>query len=111
MAFANSIWFWFVFLPPSVAQPRAEVLGARTSHAFLARERLFNIFPLFRSLPKCAAISATAGAAFFAYFLSLLKESRSGFGVEDPEGVTELRQRAYFATFFCGAPAAEVSIL
>jgi hypothetical protein len=30
---------------------------------------------------------ATAGAAFFAYFLSLQKESKSGFGSEAPESV------------------------
>jgi hypothetical protein len=35
-----------------------------------------------------------AGAAFFAYFLSLLKESRSGFGVEGPESSGELWQSA-----------------
>jgi hypothetical protein len=37
---------------------------------------LYNIFPLFRSHPEAVAISATAGAAFFAYFLSLQTESR-----------------------------------
>jgi hypothetical protein len=43
--------------------------------------------------PQAEGSGGAAGAAFFAYFLSLLKESRSGFGSEAPDPVVGNRNR------------------
>ncbi len=75
----GSSWFY-----PSVAQLRPEDKGRGRVRIF-RRKILFDIFPLFRSPLEVAAIKRHCGAASFAYFSSLKKKSRSGFGSEAPD--------------------------